>query len=593
MPIDAVVTAVILAVMVAGLLREWLRTEFMMLASVGLLLLAGVLTPETAFAGFSNAACITIASLLVIAAGVQHTEALSVVDRFLPEKRGSGFTLTLRLMLPVALLSSVVNNTPLVAMLIPALQRWTAKMQIPASRVLLPLSYAAVLGGTITLMGTSTNLVISGLYLEATGAPLSFFDQTGVGLPVALVAILYFALIGHRFLPDTVRSEGAFAFTEERTEEYQFDVRLPGDSVLDGKTIEEAGLRALGDAFLSHIHRDGHLIGMVSPAEPLRAGDVLTFVGRHAALDRLLQMPGIGRAIPRVDDAHDAQLPLFEAVIAASSSLVGKTIRDVQFRDRFQGVVLAIFRKNERVLASLGRIELRPGDLLLIEALPGFDRRSNLLRDDFYLVAPCRREKKKPPREKASLALALFAGMVVTAALGWLPLVTAAFLAALMMMLTGCVPLAELRYRIDTGLILMIGASLAVGEAVRSSGLGAMAAEGVVALTAGQSAFWSLCILYGATMILTELLSNNAVGALMLPVAMDVAHRVDADPLPFAVAIALAASLAFATPFGYQTNLMVMSAGGYRTKDYLRSGLPLNAITMTTALGMIWWIWLR
>ena len=580
----------VLALMIGALVKEVARPDLVLLGCLGLLLVAGVVTPEAAFAGFSNPATLTIASLFVVAAGVQRTDALAALDRVLFSEKARGLPLVLlRLMAPTALLSAFVNNTPLVAMLVPRLQGFAARTGVAPSRIMMPLSYAAVLGGMITIIGTSTNLVVSGLLLASTGQGLGFFSVTWAGLPAALAAIAYFAAVGYRALPER---RPASPFARSGAADYHFEVRVSEGSPLAGRTVEEAGLRALGHAYLTHLHRGSHVVGPLTPHEVLLPGDVLAFTGGEAALDELLERPGLERAAPGLHANGQDRLPLFEAVVSGSSGLVGKTLREADFRERFGGVVLAIQRREERITDALGRVPLRPGDLLLVEARPGFHERWSADRAEFYLVAPRRPGRPGARRKKAPLALGLFGAMVAVSALGLVPLVTASFVAALGTLATRCLRASETREAIDVPVLLMIAAALGIGQAVEAAGLAEALARVVVSASAGLGPLGVLAVLYVAANVMTELLTNSAAAALLVPVALAAAADLGADPVPFAVAVAIAASAGFATPFGYQTNLMVMSAGGYRFMDFVRAGLPMNLIVAVVALAAIWLVWL-
>ncbi len=585
---QAWVTLAAIAAMVVALVREVARPDLIFLGTLGVLLLTGVLTPQEAFAGFSNPAVLTIAALFVVAAGLQRTEALAFVDRLLfPRHAATGLAI-LRLMAPVSALSAFLNNTPIVAMLMPRVQQWAARHNVAPSKLLLPLSYAAIVGGMITLIGTSTNLVISGLMIQSGLPGLRMFDLTWVGLPVTVAVILFFALVGHRLLPDRRRDQGDF---EEGLRECLFELRVTPGGHLEGKTVEEAGLRALGEAYLVHIRRSGRVIP-AAPEQTLQGGDILTFVGSARMIERLLERTGLERALPAVDEDATQALPLFEAVVAPSSNLVGKTLREVQFREQYGGVVLGIQRQGQRIVGSLGRIPIEAGDLLLIEARNGFDRRWNARRDEFYLVAPRSPERSRPRPRHAPVALAIFAGMVLLAGLGWVPLVTAAFAAALGMVLTRCLSGNEARQALDLQVLVVIAAALGIGQAVDRSGLAAALGHGLVTLTAELGPIAALAMLYLVTMTLTELFTNNAAAALMLPVALAVAGELGLEPRAFAITVAVAASASFLTPIGYQTNLMVMSAGGYRFSDYLKAGAPVAALVFVVGLTMISLIWL-
>ena len=585
---EAWFTLGVLGAMIVALMRDIARPDIILLGSLGLLLLVGVVTPSQAFEGFSNTAVMTLAALFVAAEGIQQTNALGFMDRAIFASKGRLIFALPRLMFSTSILSAFLNNTPIVAMLTPRVQRWANGVGIPTSKLLIPLSYAAIVGGMVTLIGTSTNIVVSGL-LEAEGYPgLNMFDLTWIGIPAAIGVVLYFVTIGHRLLPDRTQTRPVF---DDGLRECLFEVKVSGRSHMIGQTIEEAGLRSLGDAFLAHVRRSGHTIP-AAPGEVLQSGDTLSFVGTPDTLDRMLSRPGLERAVAPLDAPTDRSLPLFEAVIAASSRLVDSTLREANFREEYGGVVLAIQRKDENVTGSLGRITLNPGDLLIIEARNDFDKRWNARRDEFYLVAPRRPEQKKPNGKKAPLAIAILLGMILLVSLNLMQLVTATFAAALGMVATRCLSLSEARKAVDVSVLIVIAAALGLGKAIEQTGLAGLMADEIVKVTYGMGPLVVLAVLYVTTNLLTEMITHKAAAVLMLPVALAAAVQIGGDPKAFALVIAVSAAGSFMTPIGYQTNLMVMAAGGYRFRDYIKVGFPVSLIVMAIALSVINFLWL-
>ncbi len=581
-----------LVLMTAGLVSNLARPDLILLGTLGLLLLAGVVPPADAFYGLSNPAVITVGALFVVAAGIERTRALAFLDRLMTPGGSSGRVggILARVMPMTSMLSGFLNNTPVVAMLIPRVEEWGRQRGVPASKLLIPLSYAAILGGMLTLVGASTNVVVHGLLL-AEGLPgFNMFDFAWIGVPAVLVVAVYFSLVGHRTLP---AAEGG----EERRaqlRDYHFDVRVSSQAPFLGQTVEEAGLRTLGAAYLAHFRR-GERIVVASPDEVLAAGDVLTFVGNVKVLDRLLERPGLERKVSAVetrDRLRDPQdLILYEAVVATTSGLVGRTLKEADFRERYRGVVLAIHRRGERIAGSLGQTPLRAGDLLLIEAGPYFNDYSGPSREEFYYVTPVEQRAEKASR-RAPVALALLVGMVVVATADVVPLTVAAFCAALAMVVVGCVSGPSARQAIDLSVLLVIAAALGIGKAVEATGLAAVAAHGITGLAAGAGPLGALALVYVTANVLAELITNKASAVLMFPVALSVAAELGAEPKAFALAITVAAAASFLTPIGYQTNLMVMGPGGYRYTDYVRAGLPVSLTVAVIAIGMIHFVWL-
>ncbi len=586
---EAWFTLGVIVLVVIALLRNIARPELILLGALGLLLFAGVVGPDVAFQGFANPAVFTIGALYVVAAGVQRTEALRFLDRHvLPRTSGLGGAMP-RLMGFTALLSAFLNNTPIVAMLVPRVQQWSEKTKIPASRLLMPLSYAAIIGGMCTLIGTSTNIVVSELLIAEGYEGLGMFDLSWVGLPAAIVVLIYFTTIGHRLLPK--RSEAGEIF-EDGLKECLFELKVANDADMIGESIENSGLRDLGGAYLAHLQR-GERIIPTSPEEILLAGDTLLFTGSASALSELMDIPGLTRGTKPLEQAQQhVTLPLFEAVVSKSSDLVGKSLKDVKFRERYQGIVLGIQRQNEKVRGGVGRTPLQAGDLLLIEAPSGFDKRWNENRNDFYLVAARTPEKKKPITQRAPIALGLLLLMVIAFTTQIIPLVTASFVAALGMILTRCMRGSDARAAINFSVLAVIGAALGIGQAVQDSGLAFAVADMIKIVTQGLSPIAIVAVIYIATNLLTELITNQAAAILMLPIGLAVAASAGLPPEAIAITISIAASASFMTPFGYQTNLMVMSAGGYRFQDYLKTGMPVSFIVMSIAVVMVYFVWM-
>jgi len=407
--------------------------------------------------------------------------------------------------------------------------------------------------------------------------------------PVAIVGWAICAVVGGRLLPR--RSEDRNGMGHSRRS-YQFDLRVPAGSWIIGRTIEEAGLRHLENAFLTHIQRGAFFIGPVGPTQRLEAEDVLAFTGDPRVLDGLLQKGSLSRPVELpVDDGEDVELPLYEAVVSPQSTLVGKTLKSVDFRERFDAVVLGIHRQGKRVAGSIGQSPIEPGDLLLIEARPGFDNRW-VPSNEFYLVAPLERGPVKDAR-KAFVVLLIILALVAVVTAEWLPMVIASLGAAMLVILVGAVSPSEARRSIDLSGIFVVASALGFERAIdgteRDAWLGGMMADP----TKGRGVMPSLIVVYLLASVLTEFLTNSVAAALSFPVAMAVAERLQVDPRPYAIVVAVAASASFITPIGYQTNLMVMGPGGYRFRDYMRVGAPLSVLVMVISLTVIYLVWVR
>jgi di/tricarboxylate transporter len=582
----ALFTLLVIATILVIMAFEYAPPDLTMMGALVVLTLSGTLDTGDALQGFANEALLTVAALLVVAEGVRKTGALAYVFQFMAPTSGSVRRAILRTTVPSAALSSVMNNTPIVAILAPMAREGARAAGIAPSKLLIPLAYATTLGGLITLIGTSTNLVVSGLLSQRGASPLGMFELTAVGLPVTIVGIVYLWLAAPKLLPR--RDEGGIDANESRA--YHFELRIPAGSPLHGLSVEKAGLRALRGAFLAHIYRGGDVMTLIEPEQILRSDDILTFVGNPEHLDTLLDQKKLVRAVEHGYEPEDHSLPLYEAVVATDSSLVGKTLSEADFRSRFQGVVLGIHRRGRRLTEPLGRTPIEGGDLLLVEARTQFDAVA-AASGEFYLAAGLGRRLGTPTR-KAPIVLGLLLAVLFIAGSGAVPIAIAAFGAAILMVLFKALSSQEARKSVDVSLLMTIGSGLGIARAIEGTGLAKAIGQLIVGRLEVFGAVAVLAGIYLATNILTEVLSNNAAAALMFPIAAAAASALGVDLRPFAIAVAIAASAAFALPTGYQTYLMIMGTGGYQFRDFIRVGLPLNFIVMSIAVPLIAWLWL-
>ncbi len=592
MTFDAGYTLAVIAGMMAALASNRVGADLVMLGALALLLVAGIIEPGQAFAGFANEGLLTVAFLYVVVAGLRHSGVVSMLTARVLGKPSSEINAQARVILPVAGLSAFMNNTPLVAVYLPMLDGFARRFGIAPSRLFLPLSYAAILGGVCTLIGTSTNVVVNGLILEHNRvagavpiAPFTMFSITPVGLPVALAGIAYMLAAGRRLLP----ARQTPLEDEDAGRHYTVAMRVEPAAQIVGRTLEAAGLRNLSGLFLAHIERLQEIEHAVGPDEVLREGDVLVFVGVLESVVDLQQIRGLTPITWEAGWGNRQDNRLIEAVISPSSPLVGQTIRDGGFRTRFGGVIVAVHRHGERLKGKIGDIRMRPGDTLLIEAPPGFAKRHQN-STAFHLVTE-HQGAAAPRHERAWIALLLLLAFVVTSSVGWLDTLTAAMAAAAGMVLFRCTDGPLARETVDWQVLIVIGAGIGVGKAVELSGLADVLAQ-VVLGAAGQGGTWVLLSgVYALTWGLTSVLSNSAAAVLVFPVALRAVHTAGLPFEPFAIAIAVAASCEFTTPVGYQTNLMVQGPGGYRPLDYVRFGAPLTLICGVVAVTVLTWFY--
>lgn len=569
------------------LIATSIAPDVILVAALTVLMVSGVLTPEAALLGLSNPGLATVGALYVVAAGLVDTGAIHLLGSRLlgrPERLASA---QVRLMLPVTGLSAFLNNTPVVAMLVPFVEEWSRRCRLPVSRLMIPLSYAAIFGGLCTIVGTSTNLIVNGMFMDAGGhGGFGFFEIGALGLPLAVAGTLYVLGTAPWLLPD--RSPPLRE--PEQAREYTLEMLVAEGSPLIGRNLEEAGLRNLPGAFLAEIERGGTVLPAVSPRVRLRPGDRLLFVG---VVDSVVDLVRVRGLVPAPDqlfklDAPRAERRFFEVVVSRSSPIVGLTIREGEFRTRYDAVVIAVARNGARVRGKVGDIEIRTGDTLLLESRPSFITRQRNSRD-FLLVSEVR-DATLPRYERAWTAIAVLAGMVVAAASGVLTMLEAALVAAGFMLVTRCTSAGSVRNRIDWSVLVVIGASLGLGAAMAASGAAASIASWWIGL-AGGSPWLALLAVFVVTSAFTEVITNNAAAVLVFPIAEATAMSLGVSLWPFVAVVMMAASASFATPIGYQTNLMVYGPGGYRFTDYLRIGTPLNLLLGALAVLLAPLIW--
>ena len=587
---DAWLTLFVSTVTIVLLATDRYRPVLVMGGAVTVLLVLGVIDDKDALLGFSNDAPVTVAALYVLAGAAEATGAFEgltyrVLGRSRAPEKGAaaGRRQLTRIVYPSMAISAFVANTPLVAMLAPRVVSWARRTGRSPSRYLMPLSYAVIFGGCITLIGTSTNLVVSGLLEEAGQKPLGIFEITSTGLPIGLVGVTLLVLISPRLLRD--RQAPSDALLEEAR---QFTVQMAVNGPpLAGRSVAEAGLRNLQGVFLIEVERDGTTISPVAPQETLEKGDRLTFAGNVARILDLQRMPGLVSAEEQhfsVVANHPERL-FYEAVVGEGSPLAGTSLKRIGFRGRYDAAVLAIYRAGERVDAKLGEVLLRAGDVLLVLSGPEF-RQQWYGERDFVLVAPLS-ESRPLRREKARLVELLILGLILVAGTGLLDLLQTSLVIALVLVAGKIVTPDEAGRAVDLDVILLMAISFGLGVGIERSGLAAQLASHIVDLSQPLGDLGVLAGILVATMLMTELLSNNAAAVLMFPIAQATAQQAGLQFRPFAIVILFGATLSFLTPIGYQSNTLVWNMGGYRYGDFARLGAPLTLATLVMVLIVV------
>lgn len=580
------VIAVILSCLIL-LITTRVSADIVFLGGLTLLIVGQVVSPQKALVGFSNQGMLTVAALYVVAAGLKETGAIQYVVNKIIGRSKSIRRAQVRIMAPVMVVSAFLNNTPVVASFIPALEDWARKNRISASKILIPLSYAAILGGTCTLIGTSTNLIVNGLLIqEASTQTIGIFEPGLIGLPCAIAGFIYLTIFGKRMLPS--RGSGFDTFKDPR--EYTIEMIVEENTPLPGQTVEEAGLRNLPGLFLAEVYRNDHIIAAVNPEQELHADDRLIFTGVVDSIVDLQQVQGLNPATDQIFKLNSARRErlLIEAVVSPSHPVNGKTIKNGRFRNIYDAVVLAVSRNGERIEEKIGDIRLKTGDTLLLEAHPNFmEQYKN--SSDYYLISAI--SNSSPPNyEKSGMAWSILAIMISSVALGLLSMFQASFLAAGLMIVSGCCRASIAKDHIDWSVLLVIAASLGIGSALQQTGAATVLAKGFLGYLQ-NSPHLALAGIYLSTWMLTEMVTNNAAAVLIFPIAISMASSFGINYMPFVMTIIMAASASFSTPIGYQTNLMVYGPGGYRFTDFTKIGLPLNLIVATITILLVPEIW--
>jgi len=589
---------VLLGLIVALAVEKW-PPEIVMLAALLVLVCTGVTKMDDALKGFSNPAMMTIAALFVVGGGMQATGAIDSLSRLLLGRPKKGTPL-LRLIGPVAVLSSFMNNTPLVAFFLPIFVHVARKLQVSPSKLLIPLSYAAVMGGTCTLIGTSTNFVIDGV-LRQEGMPgLGMWELAWIGIPVAIFGLLYLVTIGQRLLPDR---KDLLEYAEANPREYTLELIAKPNCALVGKSIRTSGLRELPGLYVYSIERRSERLVPVSPDEVIEANDILCFSGivgtivdaqkirglepvdHHSSPDEVdeLELNSDPLALPR--SGHQ----LCEAVISSTSPLIGSSVKEANFRARYGAPIVAVHRSGEKLQQKIGQIILQSGDTLLVDAGADFIRRWRNSRD-FILVSGL--EDTAPIEHQRSwVSLSIFVGVVVAMTAYTEHATLVAMIGATLTVLTGCLPARDAHRSIELPILLLIASALGVSKALDTSGAAEWIAGNLISWAQPYGKVAVLAVIVILTGVLTELLSNNACAALMGVLALATAQKVGMDPRPLLIAVAVTSSYGFATPIGYQTNLMVFGPGGYRFSDFLRVGIPLDVLCWILTILIVPLVW--
>ncbi|MDG2123444.1 MAG: SLC13 family permease, partial [Verrucomicrobiales bacterium] len=587
---DIVILLVLIAVIVVAFIREWGTPDTIALIAFGAVIVFGLIDRSSALDALANPAPITIACMFVISAALERTGAITLISTWFQRAAGTRETRVLAVLMLVALvLSAFVNNTPVVVVFLPVVVSLARTSGLKASRLLIPLSYAAVIGGTCTLIGTSTNLVIDGAArsIDPSFKPFTMFEFTTLGLAFAAVGFLYMLFVGRHLLPDRETFEQEVDLKKNQNVLTQIEV-LDG-SPLVGKPLTQTFLTDFPDSKILEVRRRGHVLTAPLDTLEIRSGDrlLVTVQGTtFADFKKTGSGPFACGEQHHLKVLETRELKLLEGLVNPGSSFVGKTLKEISFRQSHGVIILAVHRRGIELDNNFGSLRLHVGDTLLVEgSIQAVNRLAKNL-DVINLNAPTERPFKPL---KAAITASVVVAFATLAAFNALPISTLAILAAITVIATGCIRTQEAYRAVHWDIIFLIIGMLGVGQAMQQTGTADLVANNLSALVGDASPLLALAALYLLAWVLTEFISNQAVAVILTPIALGLATQLPGvtDPRPFVIAVMFACSASFSTPFGYQTNTYIYGAGGYRFTDFTKVGLPLNIILWLTATALI------
>lgn len=567
--VEQLILTGIMLLLVGCLFGTRINPAWLFVSAIGTSYLTGLIDLESMLVNYTNSSLITLVLLILVSIAIEKTTLIQRLAKSL--SNGSLVKSVTKLGLSTAFLSSFTNNTAVVASLITAIKD---NPNHSPSKLLLPLSYTAILGGTITLIGTSTNLIVNGFAVDAGMAPLGFFDFTLVGLGALSVGLITI-LVMLKCLPDNGKNS-------QEVVPFYLEGKVQTGSKLINRTVEENGLRDLKDLFLAEIIRDGNRICAVTPQHIIQQDDILLFVGDIKSVPLLTRFDGL----KVVHDKHEKDIEhLVEVVVSQSSKLIGKTVKEARFRELFHAAVIAIRRGHDRLQGGLGQVRLQAGDSLILAPGKSFYDLTNLKREFVYISGLDLQTHLSA--KQSNIVLLSFAGVLGLSILGAVPLVKGLLVLLIGLMLCGTIKLSEIKRRFPIELLAVVGSAIGLAKLMIGTGLAGQISDAMFVVLGDFGPYGAFIAIFLMTVLFTELITNNAAAALSFPVAYSLAIGFNVEPLPFIMAVAFGASASFISPFGYQTNLMVYSAGNYRLKDYVMMGLPLSIIYSITVLTLI------
>ena len=578
--IHAWITIISVLAMFATLLLTKLRTDLVFLAAIGVLYVTGVLDAKDAFSGFSSTSVIVIGVLFVVVAGLTHTGVLQWIVKNLLGQPSSYGKAVVRLMLPVAALSSFLSNTTVVAMFVGIVKMWSKKLGISPSKLLIPLSYASGMGGVCTLIGTPPNLIISGLYADETGKTMNVLATTIPGLFCLFVGVLSIIAM-RKLLPNRKTPESAF----EDTSEYTVELLVPSDNPCVGKTLGEAGLFHVNGGSLLEIFHFDEVPTPVTEGEFILGGDRLVYAGQIADILELKNSHGLVSADHHVFslDEVDSHRQLRTAYVTFGSNLIGSTIAKRSFEKKNNMTLVAVARRGDRIDQSPRDVVLQAGDTLLFECPPRMNVDTDQLSSQLHFFDS---DQVVNLDGKTLVSTVIMIAMVVLSALNVMPLLQCAFIAAAAMLVMGCCTPDQAMKSVNWDILMVFACSVVLGVAIQQTGIAERMATGILDVCGTNPLVVMTAICFVGT-FLTEFISNTAAGAIFFPIMYETAEKLGYDPYPFLIALMISVSSSFATPIGSPTHMLVYGPGGYRFSDFMRIGLLMNLIILAANILIV------
>ncbi|MGD1913294.1 MAG: SLC13 family permease [Rivularia sp. (in: cyanobacteria)] len=576
-------TLIIVFLTLISFIGEWFPVDITAIGVMVLLMALGLVTPEEGISGFGNSATITVMAMFILSAGISRTGAIAAVNDLLLKWGGKHLTKQiLAIGIITGPISGLINNTAVVAVFLPVVEDWCKKQGISPSKLLMPLSFVTILGGMLTTIGTSTNVLASGLSEKLGYGAFSLFQFTELGLIIFTVGLAYLTFIAPRLLPNRKIRSNNTVTQDYDLKDYVSEIVVAPSSNLVGQTLRQSKLQRKFDLDVLEIIRNDNHFPQPFADKLLQGGDILMVRGGKECLLKVKDERGI-EFLPDVqfgDKSWEKNLSsgeesIAEVLILSNSNLIGSTLKDIRFRQRYNATVLAIRRGEELVRERLGRVKLRFGDVLLLQG-PNQSFLGLQTSRDLLFIGD--RDLETLRREKAGIAVGIGLGVVLAAAFGILPFLVSALLGVLLIVTTGCLKPGEVYQAVRWDIIFLLAGLIPLGIAMDKSGTTQWLAQNLVAIGGNLSGYWLLTFFYLVTVLITEILSNNASVVLLLPVAVEVAKSLSFNPMAFILVVTFAASSSFMTPIGYQTNTMVYSPGGYKFVDFARVGAPLSLL---------------